>query len=274
MYFIKCTNCGYDNPLKTEYLTFCEHCGKKLPVNFPEWKRLHPTKEFDDFKKSVGTGIPSIQVKHKQNRIPLVTAIAVAVLLMIITVVMLFFSSQGDLAGLFLPGKTPGSVLNHEWQRFTYGKYGLSIESPVRLEKKELEIPEAYKEQVKEIESFYYRPSRGFQLLITSVLYEEGITANLNGAAVGAMNELINQPGVSNVEFKQSPLMNNDVVGLLLEGSYNENDIFMRFHCAVYTRQSLMWNVMVTFRDQDEVGKKAAEKVLESIDINYYVKSI
>ena len=274
MYFIKCTHCGYENLLKTEYLTFCEQCGKKLPENFPEWKRLHPSKDFEDFKKSVAHGIVQIHRRNKQKRIPLITAISVTVILMIITVSLLFFSLHGDLAGLFLPGKTPASVLNHEWQRFTYGKYGFSIESPLKLEKTELKIPDVYKNQVKNIESFYYRPSRGFQLLLTSVLYEEGIAANLNGAAVGAMNEMINQPGVSNVEFKQSPLMNNDVIGILLEGSYHENDVFMRFRCAVYTRLSNMWSLMVTYRDQDEVGKKAAEKVLESVEINYYVKSI
>lgn len=54
-YFLKCNNCGHFNEVKTEYLTFCTNCFKKLENNFPEWKRNNPGKSFDDFRRLICT---------------------------------------------------------------------------------------------------------------------------------------------------------------------------------------------------------------------------
>ena len=68
--------------------------------------------------------------------------------------------------------------------------------------------------------------------------------------------------------------MYNEVRGMLLEGTYHANDNFMRFQCAVYARASLMWKVIVSYRADDKVGKEAASRVLDSIEVNYQVKNI
>ncbi len=55
MHYIKCKNCGHNNEVKTEYLTFCTKCNKKLDDNFADWSRLNSDKTFDDFKLMVCT---------------------------------------------------------------------------------------------------------------------------------------------------------------------------------------------------------------------------
>jgi hypothetical protein len=127
---------------------------------------------------------------------------------------------------------------------------------------------------VKDMESFVYHPSKSFQLVLSSVIFEEGLSVNLRGAATVTINELVGRPGVSNVEFKQSPLMNNDVRGILMEGSYHENEVFLHFQYAVYCRHSIMWRAWVSFHDSDLNGKKIANRMMESVEINYSVKSI
>ncbi len=51
MYYLKCENCGHLNELKTEYLTFCTSCKKKMTNNFTEWKKRNPGKSFEDYKQ-------------------------------------------------------------------------------------------------------------------------------------------------------------------------------------------------------------------------------
>jgi hypothetical protein len=53
MLYLKCTNCGHYNELKTEYITFCTNCNKILPDNFQDWKKRNPEKSLNDFKNLV-----------------------------------------------------------------------------------------------------------------------------------------------------------------------------------------------------------------------------
>jgi len=55
MYFLKCSNCGHLNELKTEYLTFCKSCNKVLKDNFADWIKANPDKTFEDFKQIICT---------------------------------------------------------------------------------------------------------------------------------------------------------------------------------------------------------------------------
>jgi hypothetical protein len=53
MHFLKCTNCGFLNEVKTEYLTFCTLCNMKLSNNFREWRIKHQSKSFIDFQVEI-----------------------------------------------------------------------------------------------------------------------------------------------------------------------------------------------------------------------------
>lgn len=53
MDYLKCNNCGHLNKIKTEYLTFCTDCNKKLDNNFSDWNNRNPEKTFEEFKKVV-----------------------------------------------------------------------------------------------------------------------------------------------------------------------------------------------------------------------------
>lgn len=53
MYFLKCDKCGHLNEVKTEYMTFCSNCHKKLNNNFSDWIRLNSDKSFDNYKQLV-----------------------------------------------------------------------------------------------------------------------------------------------------------------------------------------------------------------------------
>jgi hypothetical protein len=71
MHYLNCNKCRHANEVKTEYLTFCSNCGKKLENNFPDWKRKNPERSFEEFKNSVCTTENDEQIpasKSKKSR--------------------------------------------------------------------------------------------------------------------------------------------------------------------------------------------------------------
>jgi hypothetical protein len=61
MYFLKCNECGHLNELKTEYLTFCSKCNKKLDNNFSNWKKNNPDGTFEDYKNLICITVQDLQ---------------------------------------------------------------------------------------------------------------------------------------------------------------------------------------------------------------------
>ena len=61
MYYIKCSQCGHLNEVKSEYQVFCSGCNKKLDNNFADWKKRNPGKSFDDYQQLVCVSDEEIQ---------------------------------------------------------------------------------------------------------------------------------------------------------------------------------------------------------------------
>ncbi|WP_320019299.1 hypothetical protein [Labilibaculum manganireducens] len=55
MHYLKCNNCGHLNELKSEYMTFCTKCSKKLENNYSDWKNRNSDRSFDEYKQVVCT---------------------------------------------------------------------------------------------------------------------------------------------------------------------------------------------------------------------------
>jgi hypothetical protein len=50
-YYLVCNKCGHPNEVKTEFLTFCGKCNKKLDNSFTEWKKKNVDKTFEEYKR-------------------------------------------------------------------------------------------------------------------------------------------------------------------------------------------------------------------------------
>ena len=175
-----------------------------------------------------------------------------------------------DLSELFLPRFLNETKLSGKWDRYHYGKYGLSLSTPEKFREDKIKIPVNYKDRIQDMESFSWHPAKGFRIFIVNVLYREKIPVNLRQVATGTITELVSRPGVTNVEYRQSPVMYDNVDGLMLEGNFHENQVFLRFQSVLYVRRSNAWTVTVIYNDSDPTGKEVAERVMESIEINYF----
>ena len=273
-YFIRCENCGHLNPLKTEFVTFCEQCSRRLHQNFPEWIKTNPGKSLQDFRNEIcvqKNGVTSNAFSQKKinKKIVLIPLIFIFIL---IAGAGYFYSEK--IRDFFLSAKTPDTVLKSKWEKHLVGKYGLSMMLPEKLDKSTPDIPSDYQKFIKDAESYSYHPSKNFNVVVNSVLFQEGVQLNLQGAYQGMMNELAGKQDVSNLEFKESPVVSDDVMGVFVEGSFHEKGIFMRFQGIIYMRKSNMWQVVVTYCDDDVVGNNVADRIMESVTVDYFVKTI
>jgi len=272
-YFLKCDHCGHLNPLKTEYITFCEKCHKKMINNFPDWNRNHPTKTFSDFIVEIGVFENSIASLQPTKKIA--TKKRIFVLFILATTGTLgVFLINADFSSLLMPAKTPKKLLNADWSRYVYSKSGWSMESPERFSETPLELSEQEAALVTEAVAINFQPSKNLKIEGVSVLYREKVFPNLPLILRNTLQNLIHQQGVTNLEFKESPAALQNLRGVLLEGTYHKQGEFMRFQMLVYSNRFRHWHLVISVDDDDPVGKAVAEKIINSLEIEENLKSI
>jgi hypothetical protein len=271
MHYLKCNHCGHLNEVKGEYLVFCSKCNKKLDNNFPDWKKRNPGKTLADFKKTVCVSeeeIQTIAAKTKKRPKGLKYWIGFAAMFAI-------FYAVGSFGGesivrFFKSQKTSKEVLEQEWIKETYGNHGLALETPVILSRQELPIPEHVKQYIEEIHSHAYLSGKGFKVMINSIKYKPAVgQADLQGAANGAVNEMKMQQGVTDFNYNEEPINKNDIPGLIQKGTYNHDGIGVEFINATFREGLVLWQILVAHETTDEVGRIAAKRVIESIEIDH-----
>ncbi|BAX80635.1 hypothetical protein [Labilibaculum antarcticum] len=68
MYFLKCNECGHLNEVKTEYLTFCSGCKKKLDNSFTNWKINNQEGSFEDYKRLICISEQDVEQLNKTEK--------------------------------------------------------------------------------------------------------------------------------------------------------------------------------------------------------------
>ncbi len=273
MYYLKCNNCGHLNKLDNEDLIICRKCNKKLENNFRDWQRKNSESSFEDFKKLVcitEQEIPSqSDIKKKTKSLKYWIGFAI---------VLVIFYAIGQIGGkklvsIFKSEKTSKEVLSQEWTSETYGDFGLVVETPVIMTKMEVELPPQIQEVIEKMDMFQYNSANGFRVFISTIKYKPIVeNADLQGAATGSANELRMQKGVTDFDYKEEEIVLNEIPGIKQTGSFKINDIPVEFLNTVYGNGLNLWQVMVAYPIDDEIGQIAAKRVIESVKIeNIYV---
>ena len=270
MYYLKCNNCGHLNEVKSEYLTFCSSCNKKLENNYSDWIKRNHDKSLDDFKKLIcisESDIKNLENVPKPKKRTLKYWIGFAVAFAI-------FSAIGQFGGeaivdFFKSEKTSKEVLTQEWISEVYGSYGLSVETPEKLIKSDLPIADNVRQVIDQMDVYEYMSNDGFKIVINSIKYNPAIgQTNLQGAANGSITEMKMQKGVSDLVYTEEHIEKNSIPGFIQKGSYDFNGIEVEFVNLGFAKDLLLWHVIVLFQSADEVGRIAANRVIESVEIS------
>jgi hypothetical protein len=272
MHYLKCNNCGHLNEVKTQFLIFCSSCNKKLENNYSAWIVRNPDKNLDDFMKLMCVSEDEIQetiVKPKKSKSikGLKYWVSFAVLFAI-------FYAIGQFGGesivrFFKSQKTSKEVLTQKWIKETYGDFGLTVETPVKLTKSDLPIPPDLRQLIDKMDTYSCMTTKGFKIMINSVKYNPAVgSTNLQGAANGYMNEVKMQKGVTDFNYTEEYITKGDIPGFLQKGTFKKDGMSLEFINAGFASGLILWQVFVGFQTDDEVGRIASKKVIESIEIN------
>ncbi len=271
MFFIKCTHCGYLNEVKSEYLVFCTNCNKKLVNNFTEWKKENSKKTMEDYQQLVCVSDEEIQesvIKAKSTN-PKAKWYGIGVAILFAAFFALSQFGGEYIQALFNYEKTSQEVLDQQWTRQSYGEFGLSMETPVKMTERDLPIPDQVRQMIDVMDVYEYASEEGFKVIITSIQYDQSIgSMSLQGAANGSIAEMQKQPGVSNFDFSEKQVFKGDIPGYEQTGSYKIEGITVEFINTGFTTGLIYWQVMVAYQSIDDVGKVAANRVIESIEID------
>lgn len=270
MLYLKCISCGHMNQVKSEYLTFCTACDKKLENNYQDWSRRNSDQSFHDFKQNVcftEEEVKKLELADKKKRPKgLKYWIGLTIMIAIGSIGGRFASEE--VMAFIRSEKTAVEILDQEWDKRAYGDLGLFLESPLELTKVDLPIPENVKGFIDKINSFYSETSKGFKIHANSIQYNpSAIEGNLEGAADGAVNEMKMLQGVSNFDYTQENTELNDIPGIMQKGSFVINKIEYQFVNVTYLKGLRLWQVLLGYQTDDEVGRQAVQRVLNSVEI-------
>jgi hypothetical protein len=270
MHYIKCNECGHFNEVKSEYLVFCAKCNKKLDNNFPDWKKKNPGRGFDDYKRLVcvteeAINTSPVKVKTRPKGLKYWVGFAVAFAI---------FYAIGQFGGesivRFIKSQQASrEIISQDWQKERYGDFGLVVETPFKLEKTELPVPDNLKHMIDIMDTYSASKSQGFGVMINSVRYKPEIgSVNLEGAANGSIAEMKMQPGVSAFTYSEDLFSKNDIPGFIQKGSYSKEGNIIEFINTGFANGLILYQVMVAYNPDDKDMKAMALRVIESIEID------
>lgn len=270
MHYLKCSNCDHLNEVKGEYLTFCANCVKQLDNSFAEWKKDNPKKTFEEYKQSVCIAIdaqtPEVSDNKKKGK--------GKSFWIFFTATLLVFYLLGNLASEkivhFLNNQfTSEAIFDQEWVKESYGQFGLSVETPVKMTRENLPLPSNVKQVIDQMDTYKY-DKKGFKILINSIKYNASVgQTNLLGAANGSVNEMRNQEGVSHFDYSQEQISKKQLPGFKQQGTYQHNGVDVEFINVGYSKDLNLWQVLAVYQKSDSIGRTAAQRVINSIEIKY-----
>jgi len=270
MNYLKCSNCGHLNNSDKEALLFCEKCNKKLENNYRDWKKKRNESSFEDFQRLVCISEEDILSKSDRSKGRKVKSLKYWIGFIIMFAIAYAVAQFGgeSIASIFRSEKTSNEVLSQEWLRETYGNQGLSVEVPVIMTEVELPLADNIKAVVEEMHGYEYASARGFKVFINSVQYKPVIQEiSLQGAANGSVNEMKMQPGVTEFKYDETEITLEGIPGIRQEGAFRQSGTPVEFINICYGKGLNMWQVLVAYNTDDEVGRIASKRVVESIEI-------
>ena len=267
MKYLRCDSCGHANPLKSEYLTFCEECGKKLPHTFADWRKRHPLASFPEYRQQVG-------ISHKvQTTSRLKEGGSRGKVILFFSVFLVLLAFTGSLFGkravftLMYP-KVPAGTLYRSWPTATIGRQALEISTPVKLWVHDQPLGPEEAKMIEYAKSYRNEDDGGIHIAVNMFGYL-GNAANSLEAAVGQSHKNMQLRGAAtDIECKSVPVLISGMQGVLEEGNYlYKGAIRLAFCNLVMVKGSSRWQIQINYRNDDETGRQVAQRILKSVKI-------
>ncbi len=158
------------------------------------------------------------------------------------------------------------SIFEQKWVSQKYGDPAIQLESPDALQPTSLELPEEVKNYIVKMNMFQYQHD-ALLIMANTINYKPEITASLQGAANGSVNEMKNRPGVTKFTYVEKTETISGKEGIIQSGTFNAGDDKLDFHNIITVEGANMWQVFVAYNHGDAYGLKVKDKLLKSIKL-------
>lgn len=273
MKYLLCGSCSHANPLKSEYLTFCEECGKKLPNSFADWRKLHPMGSFSEYQQTVGISIK--EKKPNAAKVWVKKQLQPAnkgKVIVFFSLVLVLLATAGTLFGKkavfsLLYAKIPKSCLYTSWQTATIGRQALEISTPVKLWIHDQPLGQEAAKVTEYAKSYRNEEGGGIRITVNMYSYFENVANTLENAQDDS-HHTMEQEDMSDVQAKTTPVLVSGIQGRLEEGNYlYKGGIRLAFQNLLVVKGANRWEIMIHYRDDDPIGPQVARRVLKSLKI-------
>ncbi|TWW01259.1 hypothetical protein [Chitinophaga pinensis] len=274
MTYLKCKSCGHYNELKSEFLTFCAECGKKLPANYADWKLKHPDGSFEQFQQETGIKPKKARTNHLgllQQRY-LAWAGRRGVIITIILVIGLAAVAGGYIGkkvvfNLIYP-KINKAWLYSSWETVKIGRQTIEISTPMHLGVNDRPLAPEIAQFVEYAKSYRNRVEEGMQVEVNMYSYRPNVSNDLEVAGAAAATEMKKNQEISDLQYKTDTLTQNGMSALLQEGSFiYKNGIRLAFSNLLMVNGQHRWEVVIRYREDDTVALATAHRIIKSIDV-------
>lgn len=274
MKYLHCDGCGHANPLKSEYLTFCEACGKKLPKTFADWQKHRPMGSFAEYSQEVGISLkinkPNFMLSWMKaqfqpgNRGKVI--LFFSVFLVLIAVTGTLFGKRAVFT--FIYPKVPASSLYNSWQTATIGRQALEISTPVKLWVHDQPLEGEEAKMIEYAKSYRNEDGGGIRIAVNMYNYQSNAANDLETAMAASHNDMQLSETASDMNCKSVPVLISGMKGILEEGNYlYKGGIRLAFCNLVMIKGSARWQILINYRDDDQVGYQVAQRILKSVKI-------
>lgn len=156
------------------------------------------------------------------------------------------------------------------WKTYTVGTIEprMTLAAPSEPKSLNLEIPEALKKVTQKVE-FYecYSDPDGIRIQIVGATYNSSITPSLQGGINGAVGDVTHMSGASNVQHNTVPLTISGRNATLLTITADVNGMKFEQKTVFIVNGLNVRQVNIQYESTDEVGKIAAQKAFDSLQI-------
>ena len=165
-------------------------------------------------------------------------------------------------------GHPTKELLEGKWLRSSYGHPAISLESPKILKAITIELPEQAKIAIQSNSFFQYGSLfSNFYIMIGSVEYNPEVQTDIDGAVTGAIANLQNQKGISNLQYQTENMEKEGVEGRRITGSLLVNGIESKLRVEMFAQANTLEQIVVVYRSDDPYAEKIQERLFQSVHL-------
>jgi len=108
----------------------------------------------------------------------------------------------------------------------------------------------------------------GIRIAVNMYSYISNVANTLEEAVTASHNAMQLKETATDIDCKSVPVLISGMQGILEEGNYlYKGGIRLAFCNLVMIKGSNRWQIQISYRDDDKIGRQVAQRVLKSVKI-------